>query len=73
MHSDRDVFRLIAAKWNNINESEVTDTQRNVSKQICYGIIYGMGVKALAEKVNCDEAVAQEQQDLFLKCYPGLR
>lgn len=64
---------MIAAKWNNINESDVTDTQRNYSKEICYAIIYGMGVKALAESMGCDEAEAQKQQALFHKCYPGIR
>lgn len=64
---------MIAAKWNNISEAEVTDKQRNDAKQICYGIIYGMGVKALADEMNCDETEAQKQQALFHKCYPGIR
>lgn len=73
MRSDCDVFKMIAAEWNSISEVEVTDRQRNDSKQICYGIIYGMGVKTLAGKMNCEEAEAQKQQDLFLNCYPGIR
>lgn len=73
MRSNCDVFKMIAAKWNNINETEVTDKQRNDSKQICYGIIYGMGVKTLAEEMNCDETEAKKQQDLFHNCYPGIR
>lgn len=73
MRSNCDVFKMIAAKWNNINETEVTDKQRNDSKQLCYGIIYGMGVKTLAEEMNCDETEAKKQQDLFHKCYPGIR
>ncbi len=73
MRSRCDVFKMIASKWNNISEKDVTDKQRNDTKQMCYGIIYGMGVRSLAEKMNCDETEAQEQQNLFLKCYPGLR
>lgn len=73
MRSDCDVFKTIAAKWNGIDEMNVTDKQRNDTKQICYGIIYGMGVRSLAEKMSCDETDAQEQQDAFLKCYPGIR
>lgn len=64
---------MIAAKWNCINEANVTDKQRNDSKQICYGIIYGMGASAMAEKLNCDVNEAQEQLDAFLKCYSGIR
>lgn len=68
-----DVFKMIAAKWNNINESDVTEKQRNDSKHICYGLVYGMGVKALAAAMKCDETEALKQQDLFYKCYPGIR
>lgn len=73
MRSANDVFKVIAAKWNNIDETDVTDKHRNDTKQICYAIIYGMSVRSLAEKMNCDETAAQEQQNQFLKCYPGLR
>ncbi|XP_037047750.1 DNA polymerase theta isoform X2 [Bradysia coprophila] len=73
MRSNSDVFKMIAAKWNCIDEDQVTDKQRNDSKQICYGIIYGMGVRALAEKMDCEEVEAQEQQEAFLKCYSGIR
>lgn len=73
MQSNCDVFKMIAAKWNNINESDVTEKQRNDAKQICYAIIYGQGIKALADSMSCDEMEAQRQQDLFYKCYPGIR
>lgn len=32
-----DVFKLIAAKWKGITETEVTDEDRQRAKQICYG------------------------------------
>lgn len=73
MRSNCDIFKMIAAKWNNIDECDVTDKQRNYSKQICYGIIYGMGVKSLAEEMGCEEREAQRQQALFHRCYPGIR
>lgn len=72
MKSNCDVFKMVAAEWNNVNECEITDKQRNDAKQICYGIIYGMGSKSLAEKMHCNEAEAQKQQDLFLKCFSGI-
>ena len=42
-----DVFRAMAAKWKKKNLSEVTDTDRQQVKQICYGILYGIGNKSL--------------------------
>jgi DNA polymerase theta len=67
-----DIFRMIAAKWNNIDESQVTDQQRNQTKQLCYGIIYGMGRKALAESMNVDEEKAAELSRDFHATYPGI-
>lgn len=72
MKSDCDVFKMIAAEWNNVSETHITDKQRNDAKQISYAIIYGMGSKSLAEKMHCSEAEAQQQQDLFLKRFAGI-
>lgn len=68
-----DVFMSIAAKWNNVPEMDVTEKMRNTTKQICYGIIYGMGVKSLAASMKCDEDEAQFLHDSFHKTYPGIR
>lgn len=38
-----DVFVSIASKWNKVSVTDVTEKMRNDTKQICYGIIYGMG------------------------------
>lgn len=68
-----DVFTTIAAKWNRLPESQITADQRNNAKQICYGIIYGMGNKSLAEALEMDEADALHLSDSFHKTYPGIR
>ena len=74
MSSTNDVFRTIAAKWNKLhNESSVTEKQRNDTKQICYGIIYGMCIKSLAEQLKCDEESAESLLESFHKTYPGIR
>lgn len=73
MKSNVDVFKGIAAKWNKISEEKVTDKQRNDVKQICYGIIYGMSMKSLAESLNCDEDAAKVLSDQFHTSYPGIR
>lgn len=73
MQSDGDVFTTIAATWNRIAEAQVTVEQRNRTKQICYGIIYGMGAKAMAATLQSDEETARTLCDSFHKTYPGIR
>lgn len=68
-----DVFISIAAKWNKVREIDVTDKMRNDTKQICYGIIYGMGIKSLAATMKCDEEEAQLLHESFHQTYPGIR
>lgn len=71
--SVNDVFVSIAAKWYRVNEIDVTDKMRNDAKQICYGIIYGMGIKSLATAMKCDEDEALNLYESFHKTYPGIR
>lgn len=71
--SEGDVFTAIAAKWNKIPVSAVTENVRNTAKQICYGIIYGMGVKSLAVALKCDEDEANTLLESFHQTYPGIR
>lgn len=68
-----DVFTAIAAKWNKIPAANVTEKLRNAVKQICYGIIYGMGIKSLAHAMKCDENEATMLSESFHKTYPGIR
>lgn len=68
-----DVFLSIAAKWNKIHEINVTDKMRNDTKQICYGIIYGMSVKSMATTMKCDEEEAKSLYESFHQTYPGIR
>lgn len=68
-----DIFKKIAAKWNKIGESDVNTTQRNQTKQLCYGIIYGMGNKALAETMKVDEETSAKVAEEFHAAYPGIK
>ncbi len=43
--NDRDVFKSIAATWKRKLIDDVTEKERNEAKQICYGMLYGIGVK----------------------------
>lgn len=68
-----DIFRKIAAKWNKIDESSVTDEQRHQTKSLCYGVIYGMGTKALADKMDVDCEEAKKLVEEFHSAYPTIR
>lgn len=72
-HTQEDVFTAIAAKWNKIQTDSVTEKLRNDVKQICYGIIYGMGTKSLATALKCEEEEANTLSESFHKTYPGIR
>lgn len=71
--SEKDIFVAIAARWNKISESSVTEQMRNGTKQICYGIVYGMGMRALAEGLKCTDQEAKMVTEQFHAVYPGIR
>lgn len=71
--SNHDVFTSIAAKWNKTSENRVTDKMRNDTKQLCYGIIYGMGIQSLAASLKCSVEDAEQLHESFHKTYPGIR
>ncbi|XP_073817747.1 DNA polymerase theta isoform X2 [Musca autumnalis] len=73
MKSEKDVFVAIAARWNKISEQSVTEQIRSGTKQICYGIVYGMGMRALAEGLKCTEQEANFVSEQFHAAYPGIR
>lgn len=68
-----DIFKKIAAKWNNIDEADVNPSQRNQTKQLCYGIIYGMGNKVLADTMKVDEETSAKLAAEFHATYPGIK
>lgn len=73
MSLDTDIFTAISAKWHKISDSEVSEDVRNGTKQICYGIIYGMGMKSLADSLKCSEQEATMLSEQFHASYPGIR
>ncbi|CAE1304794.1 POLQ [Acanthosepion pharaonis] len=73
LNKDCDVFRLIAAEWKNVSLEEVQNEERQQAKQICYGIIYGIGAKALGETLHVDENDAAVFIETFKSKYPGMK
>lgn len=73
MRGKGDVFRMVAAQWNKIPEQEVTEEIRQQAKGLCYGIIYGMGSKALGEQLNIAEEEARGLMSTFKTTYPAMQ
>ncbi|CAD5113342.1 DgyrCDS2518 [Dimorphilus gyrociliatus] len=73
LNSGVDVFKGIVAKWRSKDINEVTSSERQQAKQICYGILYGIGPKSLSEQLEISEIEALEFIDSFKSEYAGLR
>ncbi|XP_007181916.2 DNA polymerase theta isoform X1 [Balaenoptera acutorostrata] len=72
LNTGADVFRSIAAEWKMIEPESVGDDLRQQAKQICYGIIYGMGAKSLGEQMGIKENDAAFYIDSFKSRYTGI-
>ncbi|XP_043556926.1 DNA polymerase theta isoform X1 [Chiloscyllium plagiosum] len=73
LNSGEDVFKSIAAEWKMVDPAAVNDRLRQQAKQICYGIIYGIGAKSLGEQMGLDENDAGRYLETFKSRYTGLR
>ncbi|XP_052859844.1 DNA polymerase theta [Anopheles cruzii] len=72
--SAKDVFRSLAARWNQLeHESAVSEQLRSRTKAIVYGVIYGMGVRAMAAELQADEDCARTLMEQFHATYPDIR
>ncbi|XP_075761239.1 DNA polymerase theta isoform X3 [Pelodiscus sinensis] len=73
LNSGADVFKSIAAEWKMIDPEAVGNEIRQQAKQICYGIIYGMGAKSLGEQMGIEENDAACYIESFKSRYPGIQ
>uniref|UniRef100_A0A3P8TUU5 DNA polymerase theta n=1 Tax=Amphiprion percula TaxID=161767 RepID=A0A3P8TUU5_AMPPE len=72
LNGGADVFRCIAAEWKSVDPDSVQDSLRQQAKQICYGIIYGMGAKSLGEQMGVEENDAACYIESFKARYKGI-
>ncbi|XP_014286733.2 DNA polymerase theta isoform X2 [Halyomorpha halys] len=72
LRQNDDVFKIIAAEWNNISKEMVTEEMRHQVKQICYGIIYGMGDKTLGEALGKTATEASMLSAQFKRTFPKI-
>ncbi|XP_062369010.1 DNA polymerase theta [Cinclus cinclus] len=73
LNGGADVFKSIAAEWKMIDPKAVGDRTRQQAKQICYGIIYGIGAKSLGEQMGIDENEAANYIESFKSRYTGVQ
>ncbi len=71
--NDEDVHRRTAALVFHVEPEEVTDDQRRKAKEVNFGIMYGMGIYGLSQRLN----ISTEEADQFIKTYfasyPGVQ
>ncbi len=72
-HAAGDVHRRTAALINGLPEAEVTSQMRSRAKAINFGVIYGMGARALARRISVSVREAAAFIDAYFRMYPGVR
>ena len=70
---DKDIHTLIASYINNIPEDKVTPGMRKLAKILNFGIIYGMGNKALSETAGISLKEAKQFKEEYFSDFSGLK
>ena len=73
LNGEGDVFKMIAGEWLGVSPSSVTSKQRQEAKQVCYGMIYGIGAKALGEQLGIIEEDAAQFVETFKSKYHTMK
>lgn len=71
--SGADIHAATAAKIYNIPVDEVTSDMRRKAKTANFGIIYGISVFGLAERLNIPRAESKELIEGYFRTYPDIR
>ena len=69
----QDIHAATAAKIYKVGLDEVTREQRSKAKTANFGIIYGISVFGLAERLNVDRKEAKELIDGYFENYPHVK
>lgn len=68
-----DIHRFNASNFFGKSMEEITGIERTKAKTISFGIAYGMGIPAMAEKMHLTEEEATKRYHNFLDNCPGIR
>ncbi|MBL6785608.1 MAG: DNA polymerase I [Rickettsiales bacterium] len=69
----KDIHRATAAEMFEIPVDQVSDEMRSHSKQINFGIIYGISAYGLAERLNIERKRAKDFIDKYFLKYPEIK
>ena len=72
-NSGADIHAATAAKIYGVPLEEVTSDMRRKAKTANFGIIYGISVFGLAERLNIPRSESKELIEGYFKTYPGIR
>ncbi|KAK9142494.1 hypothetical protein Syun_011894 [Stephania yunnanensis] len=67
-----DVFTMIGARWTGQLQSTVNSHERDQTKRLVYGILYGMGPGTLAQQLDCSIDEASDKIKSFKSTFPGV-
>lgn len=67
-----DIHTAVASKMFSVPFDAVTKDMRRIAKVINFGILFGMGVTALAKNLNTDRASAQKFYTDYFETFPGV-
>ena len=68
-----DIHQATAAKVFGVAEEEVTKKQRRAAKTVNFGIIYGMGPRALSRSIEVSFAEAKAFIEKYFETFPSVR
>ena len=72
-NSGLDIHTATAARVYNVEVADVTSDMRRNSKQVNFGIIYGISAFGLSERINISRTEAKEIIDNYFATYPGIK
>jgi DNA polymerase nu len=68
-----DIFTLLTSEWLGKKEHEVSTQERERTKRVVYGVVYGVGKERLAEILSSTSQLAKELMDGFLSKFSGVQ
>lgn len=71
-HEGDDIHRRTAALVFRVDEDRVTPQMRRYAKTINFGILYGMGARALATSMGVSAGEAEQYLEAYIATFPGI-
>lgn len=68
-----DIHAMVASEINNVPQDKITVAMRSHAKTINFGIVFGMGVRKLAQSTGMSQTEAQNFYDEYFKDFPKVK